>query len=116
MRCGTSTAGWNFQMSSFSLQPSSKITYSTPALAAKSMNRSYVFVLQPSFAVSVSPLSKQFHQSHATLPGFTHEKSWPAAAGLASAHTASEAHSCDGRSASRNVRHGKVREPSVSTR
>ena len=30
---------------------------------------------------SVPLLSKSFHQSHATLPGLTHEKSAPAAAG-----------------------------------
>ena len=39
MRYGTSTRGLYFQMLSASLQPSSKITYSTPAFAAKSMKR-----------------------------------------------------------------------------
>ena len=68
---GTSTAGLNFQMSSLELQPSSMMTYSTPVFAAKSMNRSYVSVVQP---CSVPLLSKALHQSHATLPGFTHEK------------------------------------------
>ena len=48
MRCGTSTAGLYFQMSSSALQPSSKMTYSTPFFAAKSMKRSYVFVLADS--------------------------------------------------------------------
>ena len=112
MMRGTSTFGWNFQMFRNSLQPSSRMTYSMPFSAAKSMNRSYVFVLQPP-----SPwLSKAFHQSHATLPGRTHEKSVPAAAGAASAWTMSASQNPANESASTNVRHGNVRVPSVSVR
>ncbi len=71
MIAGTSTDGLHFQMSSFSLQPSSRRTYSTPLLAAKSMKRLYVSVVQPRAAPL---LSKALHQSHATLPGLTQEK------------------------------------------
>ena len=82
MRYGTSTTGLYSQMFSLALQPSSKITYSTPFAAAKSMKRTYVSVVQP---LGSPLLSKAFHQSHATLPGLTQEKSAPFSAGVASA-------------------------------
>ncbi len=82
MRCGRSTSGFIFQMHILSLQPASMTRYSSRLDAAKSMKRSYVAVLSP-FALPW--LSKSFHHSQAALPGFTHEKSAPFAAGAASA-------------------------------
>ena len=83
--------------------------------AAKSMNRSYVFVLQPPFGAVGGWLSKLFHQSHATLPGFTQEKS-RFARGAESACTRSDSQRSFGASPRTNARHGKARVPSVSTR
>ena len=72
---------------------------------------SYVFVLIPALK-STPETFQSFHHSHATLPGFTQEKSPDA--GSASAITMSDAMRSAGSEASMNTRHGKVRVPSVS--
>ena len=73
------------------------------------MKRSYPFVSH------VLPPSNPFHQSHATFPGRTHEKSASLSCAGASAHTMSASQNFAGASARMNTRHGNVRVPSVST-